>query len=72
MDQRYENSLLKRIRELEKKLDDEEKAGTRWREAWEESVGRIGDLIHAIRQRKQGRRFATVIDLAALLAAHND
>lgn len=67
-----EEKLLATIRELESRLRDKQREADEWRESWERSVERIGDLIHAVRERPKGRRFATVIDLGALLAKHAD
>ncbi len=43
---------------------------TRWVDSWTMLVTSIGELILRVQERPQGRRFATVIDLRNVLAAH--
>ncbi len=38
-----------------------------WREAWKDIIEDVGDLLHRAKARAKGRRFATVLELNAIL-----
>jgi hypothetical protein len=51
----------------EEALADAQTSATYWRDTWVELVGKVGDLMHTVKARPEGRRFATVLDLSILL-----
>lgn len=62
-----EEILERQLKELRLQLRHSEAEAEGWRDAWTDLVSELGELLHGVRARPAGRRYATVLDLLNLM-----
>lgn len=66
------DNQAREIHSLRKALEGTQRQATRWQDAWEDLLGRVSDTYHRAKERPKGRKFVTVLEMAALISSRDD